>query len=204
MAFIPIPECIQVEIVYHWDGQKVQNVLHYDTGGTITPAQAEIVGAYIKGWWDGNMQPLVASNVYLLEIFIRDMSAEFAPVYVYSDGLPMSGAGSSPSLPNNVSLALTKRTILRGRSYRGRLYHIGLCEGQVTGNTVDPNVVTNLISLYGPLLEIPVGEESYPLVVASRYQDKAPRSQGVMTRVISWSSDGMVDSQRRRLPGRGQ
>ena len=50
---------------------------------------------------------------------------------------------------------------------------------------------------------LPVTLDPWSMVVVSRYENNAPRAEGIATLVDRLSSDGVIDSQRRRLPGRG-
>jgi hypothetical protein len=45
---------------------------------------------------------------------------------------------------------------------------------------------------------------AHNLCVLSRWLNKALRSEGVPYNVVDMTADNVVDSQRRRLPGRGQ
>jgi len=204
MPFIPVPNTVQVELLYLWDGQECANVLHYGQPGLTSITDMEEAGSILVAWWDASMQTLVPSTLSLTQIKLTDLNDESAPVVEYTTGLPLAGQHASPSLPNNVSVTITKRTLLRGRSFRGRIYHPGLVEGVVTNNQVLGTHMTNLINAYEEILNLAVTAEEWNMVVVSRYADNAPRVEGISTDVIALSSDGIVDSQRRRLPGRGQ
>jgi hypothetical protein len=113
------------------------------------------------------------------------------------------GTNVSPALPNSNALVLTKRTALRGRSYRGRIYVPGLIEGQVTANAVSSAYQTNYLNFWNGLLTITTTQNSFEMVVFSKKQNGSWLAQGILTPVIGFTTDGQVDSQRRRLPGRG-
>lgn len=203
MPFIPATNVIQTEMLFTWDGQIVENVLHYQRGGGVTEQAMLDIGLYLVTWWDGIMQPLVPPTVSLNEIRMTDLTTEFAPGISYTTGLPLVGANGSPGLPNNVTLSMTKRTNYRGRAFRGRLYHIGLCESQVVDNRVSVAVTAQLVAAYAGLLSITADSVASPLVVVSKYQGSMARISSLVTPVIGISSDGVIDSQRRRLPRRG-
>lgn len=203
MPFIPAANCVQVEMVYRWDNQIVQNVLHYVLEAPWSVGEMEELAAGIVTVWDAAWQPITPSNVTLISIRVVDLSSAEAPVVEWVTGLPLNGGSGSPSLPNNVTLAITKRTAFRGRSRRGRVYQIGLEEGAVTGNTVDSAKVAQYIANWEALNPITVGASEAIMVVASFYSDGSARSSALLTPIIGFTSDGLVDSQRRRLPGRG-
>lgn len=203
MPFIPATNVIQVELVHIWDNQIVENVLHYQRGGGVTEQAMDDVGSSLVAWWNGFMDVLVPTTLQLTEIRMTDLTDEFAPGMAYTTGLPLVGGLISPSLPNNVSVTITKRTNYRGRAYRGRIYHIGLCESQVTDNKVVPATLTQILAAYNGILSLTLDGVASPMVVVSKYQGGLPRGAAVVTPVVNLSSDGIIDSQRRRLPKRG-
>lgn len=207
MPFVPVPNVAQAELVCLWDTQRCQNVLHYSKASPWTVDHMEELAAGLIEKWETWLQPSVTSTLSLVSVGVADLSAQNAPAIEYTTGLPLAGeAESSPSLPNNVSCVFTKRTALRGRSYRGRIYHMGFVESQVTGNALIPSVTTALTSAYSQFMSVslPVAVDEAILCVVSRYTGGDPRSEGIATPVTAITSDGIIDSQRRRLPGRGQ
>jgi len=204
MAFIPVPGVVQVELIYQWDSQTVETVLHYDADDPIDSTEYAAMGAQLVTLWNANLKGAISTPVTLTQIKFTDLSADIGPVLNYSTGLPLVGTLTGPSLPNNCALVITKRTPLRGRSYRGRIYHPGLGEADVTANAVAAARVTALLTAYGALRTFTAGAKNYYMCVVSRYTDNAPRVTGIATRVNGFTTDGMVDSQRRRLPGRGR
>jgi len=203
MPFIPVANCQQCELIYLWAGQTVETVLHYRTPSPATAGDQVVFAASMVNWYATKLQPLHHSSISLVDVKITDLSSASAPVTDFTTGLPLAGAGGADGLPNSVALVITKRTALRGRSYRGRIYHGGIGEGNCAGNQIVGAHVTALLTAYNFLKAITVGAATYTLCVLSRAHNNVPLTAGVLTDVVSLSSDGFVDSQRRRLPGRG-
>lgn len=203
MAFIPVPYCQQVELLYSYSGQMCETVLHYHTPASATPAEQLTAAAAFVSWYNTNLKPLHHSIISLVGIKITDLSTDSAPVLDYSTGLPLAGAGGADALPNSIALVITKRTALRGRSYRGRIYHMGIGESNCASNQIVGAHVTALLAAYNAALTITVGGTTWKMGVLSRQHNNIVLLEGVITDVVSLSSDGFVDSQRRRLPGRG-
>lgn len=203
MPFVPAPGVCQAEIVYDWSSQVVETVLHFLPTTELNPLLMGELGEFLKNWWDAQLKAGSPATLSLINIKLTDLTTNIAPVVNYATGLPIAGTGASPSLPNNCALVLTKRTLLRGRSYRGRIYHPGLVESVVTDNTVVAAQVASLITKYSMLINFTTTGATWDMVVVSRYQDKAPRTVADSNQVTSLDSDGVVDSQRRRLPRRG-
>jgi hypothetical protein len=204
MAFIPVLGIVQAELVYLWQGQFVQNVLHYDTPGAVTIEEMQELGDLLVDWFDVEMQPLISNSLSLVEVKLTDLTTQFGPVVEYTTGLPLVGANVNATMPNSVAIVMTKRTVFRGKSFRGRIYHPGLVESQVTNNQLVPATQTSLLAAYTALISLEGSSGVFNLQVVSRQQNNAPLELGVATPVIAITTDGFVDSQRRRLPGRGQ
>lgn len=203
MPFIPVPNTLQAELVYSWNNEIVENVLHYESGGAVSLPEMEGLAAALATWFGASMKTQVSNACSLTNVKITDLTFQNAPGIDYSVGLPIVGTVSNESLPNNVSLSIAKRTIFRGRSYRGRVYQVGLCENQVTGNTVIAGTKTALLAAWELVKSFTISGSVYNLVVVSKYSGGAARSEGLTTPVLNFSTDGLIDSQRRRLPGRG-
>jgi len=202
MAFIPVPGCLQAELRYTLFGQRIENVLYFEASRPDQPAMAALALA-LQAWWVDEIAPFVSVQLVLNEIYITDLTTDSGQTY---SGIIAGGSGgeiSDNALPGNVALCVSFRTANRGRSYRGRNYVPGLAETSVAGNTVEPTVVNGLQSGYGALISAAAGA-GYPWVVASRYSGGDPRPAGILTRVTGARVvDPYVDSQRRRLTGRG-
>lgn len=204
MDYIPVPETVMMELVYAWDSQIVETVLHYHSTVVWTPTKQSALAASAAAVWNTSFKAAMPSSISLINIKVTDIRTQFGPVIDYGVGLPNPGTNVSPSLPNSNTLVITKRTGLRGRSFRGRIYHPGLMEASVTNNAVLPANVTAYIGMYNSLISLGIGGSDVAnMVVVSRRFEGAWRITGVYTYVTNLTSDGMIDSQRRRLPGRG-
>lgn len=203
MPFIPVPQVAQVESIYSMNGQVVENVLHYQM-----PGPTDIIGltALASAWlaeWNANMKAYIPTEVTLTNVRVTDLTTAVSPVVNFGTGLPTAGTQSGALLPNNVTCVFTKRTALRGRSQRGRIYWPGLGEPNVTNNAVSGALVSAIIAGLNNMRTVTTVDGDYEMVVVSRYTGNVPRITGIFTPVTGFTSDGVVDSQRRRLPGRG-
>lgn len=203
MPFVPFENCLKVEQVFLWDGQVCENVFHVekDSPWTVPDMQTQ-AGNFISAWntlWKPNM----ASTCSLVNIKCTDLTTEFAPGIEYAVGLPIPGTSGGAAMPNVITVAVKWVTALRGRSYRGRTFHIGLLETQILDNQITTAALTLLQGYYLQIWGgVPIAGAN--LVVASRIQGGVEREVGVMTQIIGFQIDRVVDTQRRRLPGRGR
>lgn len=202
----PAPGVTRAVLQFRQDGQVLNNVMHFVDPSGVQPPDPTELASRVALWWITWIRTFVSNLVLLEQVICTDLSEGAEPGAVYTTGLPENGSNAAAPLPNNVTVVMSLRTALRGRSYRGRVYHIGLTESQVVGNTVDPALMTSLRANYTFLtnLEGDTGEPVYQLAVLSYFTNNAVRPLGVATPVVSISSDGVIDTQRRRLPGRGR
>jgi len=202
MAFIPAPNVAQISLRYTRDFQQLENTLYFLRDAPVDLAGLEALGLAVQGWWITTHRAQVSNSVSYREIFARDLTVQSGLERQFITDPPLSGAVSGDAVPSNVSLAVSFRTGFAGRSFRGRNYIPPINEGQITANRVLPAVQANWVTIYEELLT--TAPSDWTWVVLSRYANNAPRPEAVATPVIGVQVvDDIVDSQRRRLPGRG-
>jgi len=203
MAFIPVPNVALAEIRMTWDAQLCENTLYFEFGSPPDVAALTGLGAALEAWWIDNYKPKANSNVQLREIFMTDLTTDSGPTVSRSPASLVIGDNTSEALPNNVTCSVSFRSGLRGRSFRGRNYFVGLSDDQVSHNTLTSVFIEDIVAAYTALIAT-AGSVSADWVVVSRFHNKLPRTTGVATPIISVTVvDSTVDSARRRLPGRG-
>jgi hypothetical protein len=199
-----VPETIEVDLHQRLDGQRLENSLYFHKTGGWVAADVPVVYNALLLWWNANLSASQSNQLTLAEISIVSLESDTAFSFDIATPVPNpAGDVTSGSVPNNVALCVSIRTDLRGRSYRGRNYVPGLPVNQVTQNTVSAPTVAAIQTSYNDLIAVASGFGAQ-WVVVSRYTGNAPRVTGVHRAVTSaLIVDATVDSQRRRLPGRG-
>lgn len=207
MAFVPSPDTVQAELVFSYDGQVVQNVLHYLPSVPLTDDLMLELADELIVWFGTHLDTAVSEELVMTEVRVTDLTTQFSNGFEVTQGLPLAGelTGSlHEPLPANVALSITKQTFFRGRSRRGRIYHCGLTTGQVDFNVVGPNSTNNILTAWTNAVTLTTTGATWTMQVLSRWEDGVERSQALLTPVEFLSTDSIIDSQRRRLPGRGQ
>lgn len=202
MAFIPVPDVAMVEFIYTLNGQRCENTIYVEAA---TPFNLSTLNELAEGMdeWDEEVGSLVrVAGSVLVAINVTALDSNTAPAVerIVSPGRP--GARTGSVLPGNVTMCVTFVTAQRGRSFRGRNYVVGLNETDVVGNNVDGGTVDGYIGYYEDLQEA-ISTLGWQMVVVSRYSNNAPRNPGISVGITSFKADEYVDSQRRRLTGRG-
>jgi hypothetical protein len=206
MVFVPGDNIAQVSIRGTLHGQQVENTLYFGNfSGAGTTDNLGGLGNDILAWWVAEMTPQLVDEYVLREVYVVDMSSDTAPTATVTPPIPTTGDITATSLPNNVALCVSFRTAGRGRSSRGRNYISGLPE-QATLNNNFTSLVSNAIkAAYDKLLDAATFSLDWTWVVYSRYENKQPRVTAFTPAVEAVVlTDTVVDSQRRRLPGRGR
>lgn len=203
MAFIPVPNGALAELRYTLDGQQVENALWFAFDGTPTAGQLATLAEELWNWWDDQLSTQLSTGIVLREVYCTDQTSASGTAYSFSALPNPAGKANSNAAPNNVSLCVTHRTAARGRSFRGRTYVVGLQSASITQNTV-ATLTTNSVSAAFDALRDGTTISEGVFSICSRFSGNAPRLSGVLTPVVdSVLRDLQVDSQRRRLPGRG-
>lgn len=202
MPFVPFPNTVKVEMIFSQAGQIVQNVFHVRSTEFTTPGALINIAEVFKEWWDVELQTLVSSKVTLTSIKVTSLQTATALGIEYVDGLPLAALGSPNALPNNATVAVKWITGVRGRSFRGRTYHIGLSTLQVSESSLNEVSQNALQTAYRELITL-ANDADMPLVVASKIENGQFREVGEITFITDCSINRTLDSQRRRLPERG-
>lgn len=212
MPFIPAISCVEVDLNQRLHGEQVQNTLYGVNFGGVTPANIELLAGEMITWVGTQLYPNLADAIQLTEVKVRDLNIADGPQFIGVPTLPVVGQGPGAALPGNVAACVSFRTGLTGRSRRGRNYVAGLPEAGVTGNALSQTLGQGIRAAYEALLAPtgPFAVAGYAWVVLSRYSGvdpvtgrPVPRASGLPTFVNAVLIDANVDSQRRRLAGRG-
>ena len=206
MAFQPVPHVALVEMIFDIFEQTCENTLYFIHPGeeAWTGGSLAALGETMAVWWGESLLDATSLDCTLREVKVTDLTTV--------TGLQVSnvpnivGTVNSPALPTNATLSVSFRTHLRGRSYRGRNYIVGLAEASVTGDAVLSSPLAIVASAYAQIPDyLPELTEDTAWVVVSREQDNAVLEVGVATEVTTVVIvDDSIDSQRRRLAGRGE
>lgn len=204
MAFIPVPNAIQCNVRGTYLGEQVENTLYFRSASPLTPDAPGLVAAGVSIWWQATVLPLLSASYQFREVYAVDLTTASSPTGTAVPLAAAPGGASGDPLPGNVALCVSFRTAARGRSFRGRNFVCGLVEPNVSGNTITTAWAEGIANAYEQLL-IPDEFVNVPWVVLSRYSNNQPRGTGITTPVTNvLVVDYTVDSQRRRLPGRGR
>lgn len=204
-GFIPVANTASVELIYSMNGEVCENVFHVKKGSAYSLADLQAVRTIANNWDATSQSALRGVYASLTRIRTRALDSVGAPFEDYSLPAPRAGGQGGTTLPGDATFAVKKATLSAGRSYRGRWYFVGLTSNfyGVNANVISPLAAGNLVtSLNGLITALAAG--GHTMVVVSYVANKQCRAAGVTTTVTGFVTvDLAVDSQRRRLQGRG-
>lgn len=206
MAFQPAPDCVLVQLEGSLDGQQTINDLSFrSTIGPRTAADVIELLTAIADWYTGQLVPFFNIAWQGRRAKAKGLSNENAFAaeisMIGSDGLVTGEA-----MPNNVTMSVSFQTGLSGRSHRGRNYVPGLSDSIVDGNIIDSSWAASIATAYqGLVFPSEFVPDGWVWVIISRQQDGVVPAEALFFEVVlATAIDLVVDSQRRRLPGRGR
>lgn len=204
-SFIPAEHTVSVAFRYTQFGQHMENIMYfrkYDTAAWVTGEYTELLTT-LKAQWVADGQDWHASDCVLDELYLTDLTTEFSP----TASLSVNEAGGSvyTGMPGNVTFTTTFRSNGRGRVSRGRNYWIGIPSNVVVDNHVTTPFMDAVIAYYEGLRDaIDATDTGFAHVLVSRRSEGEWRETAFILSVTSYHlADNFVDSQRRRLTGRG-
>lgn len=204
MAFIPAANVAQIEMRGTAHVERVENTLYFrKQTGTILQTDLDALTLYMSQEYLLAWKLQLPAQYTHREVYGTDLTSAISFVSTNTAQANTVGTLAGTGAPGNVTFVLSFRTPQRGRSGRGRNYWPLLSTSDVTGNFLSVARRNALIAVYNRLISAP--PLGWVWGVLSRYENGLPRVAGqfiTITNVIA--TDDAVDSQRRRLAGRGQ
>lgn len=202
-TFIPANECIKVEPRFVMFSQQCENVFYVQSSAGTGLTQQVAVAEIVKNTFVSELLPHLGEDVSLVSVKTTDWTTHDGPTNVYTDGLPVSGGSGGYCLPGGSTLSVKFGTSNRGRGASGRQYIVGVPGAVQEGNQVSAVFANHMIAAYTSLMEA-LSLVDYVLSVCSFYVDHGPRTMARVAPVTSVTANLDIDSQRRRLTGRGR
>lgn len=203
MASLPVPNTVQIDVLYLLFGQRCENVFHarFD-GGVDATTLSDVENAFVT-WLPGAWLTNISNQCSFIGLEVKNLSIADGSIRAYTPGAPVQGTVNSPAEPGNVSFCISGRSGIAGRSFRSRTYVIGMPQNVRSGNQVDAGWAAALTTALNALRDLLVSINGV-LTVVSRIADNVERLTPLSTPIDVFTvADYNIDSQRRRLTGRG-
>lgn len=210
MPFVPVDKTLLVEVVYEQDGQTVENTMYFESASEWTLEDVSDALGALNTFIQTELLPLLSNTLKLVRLVGTVLDAVDALSFTLNISPPVNGSATGTALPNATSYTVSFLTAARGRSNRGRNYVPGIpVAATIDNNHVSTDFRTGLADAY-TTIQAGMASSGWTMVVVSRFSgvDGAghpiPRAAGVTTPITTFTTfDDVLDSQRRRGPGRG-
>lgn len=204
MAFIPFTDVAEVVVGQSMSGQVVDTVLNFEFPSALTISILDDLCQAVINTWISDMAAQLTSNLDLNFVKATDLTTASSPSVTVAAPAGTDGNVAPPTVPLNGALVISQATDNRGRSFRGRTYQAGMPAGAlINEGTFSETYADSLLAGYVEWIHDI--EDSMGCIhgVASRRSGGAPRLVGVFTPITEYFCEANLDSQRRRLVGRG-
>jgi len=203
-GYIVADETAKVQLYFSTPGGVAMNVLNFRADGGWNAVSLDVLVDEVATSWEAQFSPLQSDQVECYRIVATDLGN---PIPYQVDKAPtndLTGGRASVIMPGNVTVVTKFGTGLAGRSQRGRTYHIGLTDDQCSGDSLVAGMADTIrdawIDFAGEVHDSPAAAD---LVVVSYCHNNAWRPAAQVLDVIAFTTEGILDSQRKRLFGRG-
>lgn len=202
MAFIPAPNAIRLCLQAVWTGQIVEICIGILKNSAVTGADLATVTTDMEAWRVSDFRNIVSTDVTFTQWYALSLTTATSPSLITPITANVQGLDVPGTVPNNTSVVTTFQTALRGRSYRGRSYLFGMSAANLFSATeVDPAFAAFINSTMANIAT--ALSSGFQHVVLSYQNNGAIRSTAARTPVTAYRTENRLDSQRRRLEGRG-
>lgn len=200
MAFIPVPNAVQLCFDFLTAGQKWQFcVVVRKPTGSINQTDRDNIAVIAEDLWDG-IKDKLSDDVTLVQNRITDITQQGGTESLYAVGT--TGGVSNQAGALNAPVVVSHRTPKRGRSYRGRSYISGLPETLMGTVTFDSGVASDWLTAWSTFRDDLI-TGGFRHCIATKQHNGAVVTPAEVNDVTSYIIDLNLDSQRRRLAGRG-
>jgi len=203
MPFIPAPGTIRVDTVGLLFGQRIENVWDVSTPDAIDAIKVQSAASDVSAAYVSHIVPLLSHMYSYILAESQDISVEDGVQGTHSPTSPVAGGSAEDSMPGGTALCVSLRTSRAGRSFRGRKFFSALARSQVVSNQVGASYANDFVTAVNQMI-VDLAGLGWTLVIVSRQHNKVARTTAEVTPILTATVvDYNVDSQRRRLTGRG-
>lgn len=201
MAFQPVVDTAQADVLMNLNGEAVQNVFYAKLPGGYLLTDLQDLADQIDVRVGGNFRVQMPPEALYVRTEVRGLASinDLTASSAVSSGV---GTHTGSSLPNQVTYAIKKTSGLTGRSARGRTFWIG-----VPDDVRNPANENNVIQVWSDAVVAAVAQirlgiaalAAWDPVLVSRFTLGAPRPTGI---TFPWVGEVAVDLRVDTLRGR--
>lgn len=198
MAFIPVPDALEVVAQYSIGSIIMQNVFGYAYSSALDQTKTDAIGTVLSAAY-GELLGAQKTTVTYDSVTVTELATETGAQFIATTFGSGAGTDTAELLPFQTAALISWQTSTRGRSFRGRTYIGGFCEDQSSGR----DIATDLKEALEDFTEHVLGDSGFAVV--SRYSGvdpdtgkPIPRTEGLVTPFSSAVVHPLWRTQRRR------
>jgi len=183
-------------------GQILENIFYFTKSGPWSSSDLVTLAASVVTEWTSNVRPNQSNDMTLDLVEATDVSVAGGAQITQPVGVV--GGNASVGITSSITLAIKFASGFSGRSHRGRMYLVGIPVGAVVFDQVAALYAAGIVAAYATFFGNINATTTSLHSIASYCNAGAWRTTGVTTPVTNYLvTDLNIDSQRRRLAGRG-
>jgi hypothetical protein len=204
MPFQSAPNMAIVEIIGELAGEVVEMTTHALYSGAYEQSDLVDLAEVVDQWVHNDLLPLLSVGYTYRRTHVRGLTSSIDLEAENTAHAGESGAISGSVQANNVALAVKRATGQTGRGARGRVYVPGIAGTNLEADNIVSEAFATSITAALNALTAAIGSVNWTEVVLHRIAAGAPLEVAVGFTILEYLVvDRVVDSMRRRLPGRG-
>lgn len=192
------PRTARLTMTFVRDSRKFINALHMarEDQANLSLADLQIMAQVLVDWWDQQYKQLAGTSVSLTNVHAVKQDPSDPLEWDVTPSPPIPGTFSGVLERGSNTLALSWRSMLAGRKFRGRTYTVGMCENVANPDDTVSSAFVNLAITTADNLLGRMFIPALNLIVFHRLDN-------TFTPLLFTVVDNLIDSQRRRLANRG-
>jgi len=203
MTFQSVPDTAEIVVKGTLNGQNVVNTFYATKEGGYDQADIDALASHVDDWVGALWLPHMPTQYHYLTSVVRGLTSA---IDLTGEDNTNSGDGGGGTMTgaNNMSLAVKRRSGFTGRGARGRVFLPGVPD---SGKDDDNHVTTDFSGSMETVLNgfrAAIADVDWVEVIVHRVASGVPLAEAVIFTVVEYVVvDLVIDSMRRRLPGRG-
>lgn len=199
--YIPVPDTAALIMGYETDtGYGFSNAFNFRNEGGWPVEELENLTATAIDAWAETMASAFSNVIGLRQVTARDLSSEDGASIITADTAFTHGTRNGVPAALNMATTITFRTLKRGRSFRGRIFHAGLnVPDMATAKLWSPTpvaVAQSAVEQFVAAIKLGTGAD---LVVVSRKQGNVWLAEAETTEVSQIVGRRPIATQRLRV-----
>jgi len=197
VTFIELPDGAKAVVKFFRGDEEWTNSFWWSKSDYVE-SDLTTLADVVDGSFGLGMRNLISDQATYQWTNVIDMRTDSGLSIYNSDSVGI-GADDAEMLPINVAMVMTLRTLLRGRSYRGRVFITGFSEDTWGGSEFGAQLVVDTLAVYSGMVEDAQAAGWTP-IVASYQHNGVARVTAVGTTVqYAQVRSRRPGTQRRRL-----